>query len=107
MRGDPNFPSEISKVEFPELLDRTPGERVVARNLDLIRDVQVGASAILGTATVSAGRLFDLREGEVLELDQDISQPVEIRVEGKLVGRGEIVVVGDRFGILITQLAAQ
>lgn len=107
MRGEREASPDVSKIDFPELLDRKPGERIVPRNLELVREVPVHASAVLGSVTISAGRLFDLREGEVLELEQDISQPVEIRVEGKLIGRGEIVVVGDRFGILITELAPQ
>ena len=92
-------------VEFPELPSAPVGKPLVRRSVQAIRDVQVNVAAILGEAQVSVERLFSLREGDVLELQQAIDSPVDVLVENNLVARGKIVVVGDRFGVLITSIS--
>jgi len=97
----------VDPVELPELAAEPRGKPLVLRTLDVIRDVQVKATAVLGSGSISVDRLFSLKEGEVLELDQAINAPVDVLVEGRLVAQGRIVVVGERFGIVITGISEQ
>lgn len=97
--------AEASRVELQELSEAAQGPKVVGRKLDLIKDVQVTVDVLLGRAELTVARLFELRVNEILELDTQLTAPVTIRLDGHSIGKGEIVVVGDRFGILITELA--
>ncbi len=74
-------------------------------NLDLVLDVPVNLSVQLGGCRLPMGRVLQLAPGSVVALDQPVSQPVELLVNGKLVARGEVVVMDDRFGVKITELA--
>lgn len=70
----------------------------------LIEHVEVGVEAVLGHCRSTIGDLSKLTSGAVLELDRQINEAVEIRVNGKVIGRGEIVTVGDRFAVRITEM---
>jgi flagellar motor switch protein FliN/FliY len=105
--SSPVAPPAVQAVELPDLTASARGKPLVLRTLDVIRDVQVKASAVLGSASVSVERLFALKEGEVLALDQAINAPIEVLIEGHLVAHGQIVVVGYRFGVLITGISEQ
>lgn len=70
----------------------------------LIEHVEVEVEALLGGNTISVARLGKLKTGEVLELDRQINEAVELRVNGKIIGRGEIVTVDDKFAVRITEL---
>lgn len=69
-------------------------------------DVGVRLEVYVGETEISLGELEGIDEGEVLQLNTSIDQPVEIRVRGVLVGRGELVSVGDSFGIKIVEIAS-
>lgn len=79
-------------------------QRWIERNLELIKDVKVGVTARLGTTSIAVSRLFDLKEGEVLALDSTVDEPVDLMVEGKIVARGQIVVVDDAYGLKIVEI---
>ncbi|TAM10081.1 MAG: hypothetical protein EPN72_00450 [Nevskiaceae bacterium] len=104
---DDNAPgvAEVSRIELQEMNDTESGPQVVGRKLDLIKDVQITADVLLGRVMLTVGRLLKLQEKEILELDTELTAPVTIRLDGKPIGNGEIVAVGDRFGVLITRLA--
>ena len=70
----------------------------------LIEHVEITCEAVLGRGKITIGRLESLSEGDTLALDCSPSDPVELRVNGRPIARGEIVTMDDRFGIRITQL---
>lgn len=74
------------------------------QRLDLIRDVPVEVEAKLGVAQLSVARLFELRDGDALTLDTRVDEPVDILLEGKVIARGEIVVVGEHFGVRLREI---
>ena len=76
-------------------------------NLELIQNVKVSLSALVGKCEVTVAELFALEEGAVLALDRDTREPVDIYLDGRLVGRAELVVVGDNFGLRIVELGNQ
>lgn len=72
--------------------------------LDLIRDIPVLVTALLGRRTVKLRELLAVTAGSVLELESTADVPVDILANGKLVARGEVVVYNSRFGIKITDI---
>ena len=77
------------------------------RNLDLLMNVSLAVSAELGRRTLRLGELLRLGAGAVLELDRRIDAPVDLLVNGRLIARGEIVAVDERFGVRITEVVAR
>ncbi|MGB9619023.1 MAG: flagellar motor switch protein FliN, partial [Armatimonadota bacterium] len=71
---------------------------------ELLMDVQLDLSVELGRASVAVKELLQLGPGTVLELDRLAEEPVDILANGKLIARGEIVVVDDCFGVKILQI---
>lgn len=78
------------------------GERDLSRVLDLPLEVTVE----LGRTQLKVKEILDLKVGTVVELDRLAGEPVDLRVNGRLVGKGEVVVVDDNFAIKITQILA-
>jgi flagellar motor switch protein FliN/FliY len=74
------------------------------QNLDLLLDVPVGLTVELGGCELAMKEVLQLNVGSVVQLDQDVDSPVELHVNHKLVARGEVVVMDNRFGIKITEL---
>jgi flagellar motor switch protein FliN len=72
--------------------------------LDLLLDVRVSVSVEVGRVQMPVRQIMDLGPGAVIELQRSASEPVEIHANGKCIGRGEIVVVGEQFGVRITEL---
>jgi flagellar motor switch protein FliN/FliY len=66
--------------------------------------VPVVVSAVLGSLRISIGELLQLGPGKVLELERRVGEPVDIRVNNRLVARGEVVLVDDRLGVTMTEI---
>ena len=73
-------------------------------NLDLILDVPVKLAVELGSCQMPMREVLELVVGSVVQLDKVADEPVQLSVNRKLVARGEVVVVDNRFGIKITEL---
>jgi flagellar motor switch protein FliN len=73
-------------------------------NLDLFMDVPVGVTVQLGSCQLSMREVLQLNSGSIVQLDKLADAPVELLVNDKLVARGEVVVVENKFGIKITEL---
>lgn len=74
------------------------------RNLDLLLDVEIPISVEVGRAQMSLDEVLKLVPGSVIALDKKAEEPVDLRVNGKLVARGEVVLVDDVYGLRITQI---
>jgi flagellar motor switch protein FliN len=73
-------------------------------NLDLILDVPVKLAVELGSCQMPMREVLELVIGSVVQLDKVADEPVQLSVNRKLVARGEVVVVENRFGIKITEM---
>lgn len=73
-------------------------------NLDMFLDVPVGVTVQLGSCQLSMREVMHLNAGSVVQLDKLADAPVEVLVNDRLVARGEVVVVENRFGIKITEM---
>jgi flagellar motor switch protein FliN/FliY len=92
--------------------DRGGGEEAQIRpasnqNLDVILRIPVNVQVVLGTATMAVSSLLKLGRGAVVPLDHRVGEPVDVVVNGRVIARGEIVVVEDdnsRFGVSLTEI---
>jgi flagellar motor switch protein FliN len=73
-------------------------------NLDLVHDIPLEVSAVLGQTAISLRDVVALQTGSVLELDKLSSDPIDLYVNDILIARGEVVVVDDKFAIKISEL---
>ncbi|QFI65109.1 Flagellar motor switch protein FliN [Sinorhizobium alkalisoli] len=83
-----------------------PGSGMTA-NMDLIMDIPIDVQIVLGTSRMQVSSLMGLSEGATIALDRKIGEPVEIMVNGRVIGRGEITVLdGDvtRFGVKLIEI---
>ncbi len=75
-----------------------------SNNLERLLDVPVNLTVELGSCIMPMRDVLQLNVGSVVQLDKSASAPVELFVNRKLIARGEVVVVEDRFGIKLTDL---
>lgn len=77
------------------------------RNLDTILGIPVDVQVVLGSASMLVANLLKLGRGSVIPLNHRVGEPVDIVVNGRVVARGEVVVVEDdnsRFGVSLTEI---
>lgn len=93
---------EVKKAAFKPL--QNSGPVAMPNNIDLILDVPLEISVVLGKTKKSIKEILDLGTGSLVELDKLAEEPVEILVNGKMVAEGEVVVVDENFGVRITSI---
>jgi flagellar motor switch protein FliN/FliY len=97
----PTSDDEAAILKFQQILgSSTIGDRKV----DRFSDVPLRVAIELGRVNMTIGHILELREGAIVETHKLSGQPMEIMVNERLFGRGEVVVVGDNLAIRITDL---
>ena len=91
-----------ANVATRDTADRLP----VRGGLDMLHDVEMEVSAELGRTRMAVRELLTLSPGAIVELDRAAGSPADLLVNGRLIARGEVVVVDENFGIRITQIVA-
>ncbi len=76
-------------------------------SLDMIMDVSVNVAVEVGRTKMSIRDIRELSQGAIIELDRAAGTPLDVLVNDTLVARGEIVVVKDKFGIMLTEVVGQ
>jgi flagellar motor switch protein FliN len=74
--------------------------------LDMLMDVELAMTLRFGAKTLSLREILDLGPGAVVELDRRVQDPVDLLLDGKLIGRGEVVVIEGSYGLRITEIAS-
>lgn len=95
---------EVQQAEFKPLNETKV--KSVPRNIDLILDVPLEISVVLGRTKKSIKDILNFGTGSLIELDKLAEEPVEILVNGKKVAYGEVVVVDENFGVRITSIVS-
>jgi flagellar motor switch protein FliN len=85
---------------------REPAAMAIRGGLDMLHDVEMEVSAELGRTKMSVRELLSLTPGGIIELDRAAGSPADLLVNGRLIARGEVVVVDENFGIRITEIVA-
>jgi flagellar motor switch protein FliN/FliY len=76
-------------------------------NRNLVLDVPVSLTIELGGCKLPMREVLMLTVGSVIQLDKAADAPVELSFNGKLIARGEVVVIEDRYGVKITEVVGQ
>lgn len=90
---------------FSELTEESETTASQAK-MDLILDIPVHVTVELGRTKIAIKNLLQLNQGSVLELDGLAGEPLDLLVNGCLIAHGEVVVVNDRFGLRLTDIAS-
>lgn len=99
--------SQTHEPQFKDMTEEHKAQRAnpgTKRDLDFILDIPLEVSAELGRTKLLINELLQLGQGSVVELNKLAGEPLEIFVNGKLVARGEAVVINEKFGIRLTDI---
>ena len=86
--------------------DATPTTGGETKSLDLILDIPLTVAVELGRSKMLINDLLQLGQGSVIELTKLVGEPLEVLVNQKLVARGEVVVVNEKFGVRLTDIVS-
>lgn len=78
-----------------------------SQNLDFLLDIPLEVTVELGRTKLIINDMLQLTQGSVVELSKNAGETVDIFVNSKLLGKGEVIVVNDRFGVRITEIISQ
>jgi flagellar motor switch protein FliN len=96
---------QVSKAEFSGL---TPGENDDANsgvnNMQVLYDLPVDVNVRLGATVMTIKELINLFPGSVVELDRMAGESCDLYVNDVMIGKGEVVVINDNFGLRITEI---
>lgn len=100
------FAQTAKDAKFTDFTEEAKAPRPDAgrRELDFILDIPLDVSAELGRTRLLINELLQLGQGSVVELNKLAGEPLEVFVNGKLVARGEAVVINEKFGVRLTDI---
>jgi len=98
-------PKKVQKAEFPAFDSDSTASTGDSR-LDMLLDVPLQISVELGRTESEIKEVLNLGTGSVLELEKQAGDPVDVLVNGKLMARGEVVVVDENFAVRITEIVS-
>jgi flagellar motor switch protein FliN/FliY len=81
--------------------ESAPAER---GNLNLLKDVPISVMALLGKTEILIDKALKLVPGSIIELDRFVGEPLDLLINNKRIAQGEVVVVGEHYGIRITKI---
>ena len=101
-----SFSEQATDAQFKDMTEaaRQPHDQKLKRELDFILDIPLDVSAELGRTRLLINELLQLGQGSVVELNKLAGEPLEVFVNGKLVARGEAVVINEKFGVRLTDI---
>lgn len=101
-----SFGAQATDAHFQDMteISRHPRDKNLKRELDFILDIPLDVSAELGRTRLLINELLQLGQGSVVELNKLAGEPLEVFVNGKLVARGEAVVINEKFGVRLTDI---
>lgn len=104
---NPSVPQNAPPPEHADASDGAPLDPAPpAAAYHLLRDVEVEITLEIGRRRMRIADVLKLAPGQTLALSKAAGEPLDIYINGRPLGRGEAVVLGDRYGIRITELIA-
>jgi flagellar motor switch protein FliN/FliY len=95
-------PKQEQELTFEELSENK--NSTTARDLEFLLDIPLLISVELGRTKMLINDLLQMGQGSVIELDKLAGEPMEIYVNSRLIARGEVVVVNEKFGVRLTDI---
>lgn len=105
-RGMPQQPVTIQPAQFSSFDSTVSRYGLENQNLDLVLDVSLKLTVELGRSELPIKKVLELTRGSVIELDKIAGEPVDLLANGKLIAKGEVVVIEDNFGLRITSIVS-
>lgn len=102
--GAPQQPVTVQPAMFSSFDNSKSQLGNINQNLDLVLDVGLKLTVELGRADLPIKKVLELTRGSVIELDKVAGEPVDLLANGKLIAKGEVVVIEDNFGLRITHI---
>lgn len=99
--GDTMPPTLTNTSMFDRIANST---NYGSNNIDFILDIPVQVTVELGRTRMEIRKILKLSQGAVIELNSTVGQPMDILVNGCIVAQGEIVIVGEKYGIRLTDV---
>ncbi len=96
-------PAPVSEPSPPPAPAPAEGQEV-GKGLELMMDIPLEVSVELGEATMTLAEVLALGPGSVIELNRLPGEPLELLANGRLIARGEVVVLNESFGLRITEI---
>ena len=96
--------NELHMVELQELPIQPAGPNILDNRISLFSGVKARVTAVVGETQATVGELLAMKEGAVLRLDRPVDAPIDLRVDGRVVARGQLSVWGDQFAIRVTEV---
>ncbi|MCB1199179.1 MAG: flagellar motor switch protein FliN [Leptospiraceae bacterium] len=94
----------MNPVNFPSLQASASSNQQLPPNFELLLDVQMVMTVELGRTRKYVKDILGLGEGSIIELDKLAGEPVDLLVNGKLIAKGEVVVIDENFGVRVTDI---
>ncbi|MDZ4163827.1 MAG: flagellar motor switch protein FliN [Smithellaceae bacterium] len=94
--------TEVANVQFPEL--KRSDTQKGALDFDFILEIPLSLTVELGRSRILIRELLQLGQGSVIELTKLAGEPMDIFVNNRMIARGEVVVVNEKFGIRLTDI---
>lgn len=91
-------PARFAALSYPD------DQKAVPQNIDFLLDVTLNIAVELGRTKMTIKEVLSLGPGSVVELDKAAGEPVDMRVNDRLMAKGEVVVIDDRFGVRVTDI---
>jgi len=98
---------EVTSAEFGAVSNTdapSPTPDSQQANLEMIFDVPIRISAELGSSVIKVKDLLNICPGSVVELERQAGESIDLKVNGVLIGKGDVVVVNENFGLRITEI---
>lgn len=97
--------SGFSEAEPPQR-KTAPAQAELPSNIDMVLDIRLVATARLGRIDLPIGEILMLGPGSIVEVGHLIDEPVDLLINDKLIARGDVVVVDEKFGLRITEIVS-
>ena len=90
--------------EEENIAEQTEEQTTNVDNLRVLENIDVKLTVEVGSAELKIKELLRLNEGSVIELDRLAGDPLDILINGTMIAKGEVVMVGERFGIRFVEI---
>lgn len=97
---------DIKDLDVQEFQSEAAPSQPAQRDINFILDVPLELMVVIGSTKILIQELLQLGQGSVIALDKLAGEPMEVYVNQKLIGRGEVVVVNEKFGIRLTDIVS-
>jgi len=95
---------EVRDLEMQEIQEQGKPAQGATKDINFILDIPLEVTVVIGRTKILVQELLQLGQGSVVALEKLAGEPMEVYVNDRLIGRGEVVVVNERFGIRLTDI---